>query len=283
MHLFIFLKKNLKNVQIFLHDFFSHINIFVSASKVQFQSGSSLQLSHSSTRHYSTDLTILHMRKICGKVVGHEQDSSSGRESISASNLTENLTDTSAGVRREMNSTSQLDYVLNSASVGHVPGPLWSCYLGCGDHGCERELSPSTGCSWQTTGHWSGQKPGTATTAHPTIEGRWGVVLVSHAGHEHCFLNWMSGCGILDGAFTGFMQMEKNSWEAVSPFFRRLPLTSASLQSQWCRAPAGERRAVIHGDLVKFHGFKLPFFSLARALKSFPNRCPIAYWIQMRN
>lgn len=58
----------------------------------------------------------------------------------------------------------------------------------------------------------------------------------------------------------------KNSREAVSPFFRRLPLMFASLQSLWCRAPGGERREekvgkrCIHGDLVKLHGFKLPIF-----------------------
>lgn len=58
----------------------------------------------------------------------------------------------------------------------------------------------------------------------------------------------------------------KNSREAFWPFFRRTPLTAASLQSQSCRAPGGERHAVIQGDLEKLHGFKLSYFFLAKAL-----------------
>ena len=50
-------------------------------------------------------------------------------------------------------------------------------------------------------------------------------------------------------------------WKDVSPFSRRLPLTSASLQSLGGRAPGGERWAVIHGDIVKLHGCNLPFYS----------------------
>lgn len=44
-------------------------------------------------------------------------------------------------------------------------------YLRLGHPGCGHGLSPSSGCSWQTTAHWSGRKPDTAATADPTVEG----------------------------------------------------------------------------------------------------------------
>lgn len=45
------------------------------------------------------------------------------------------------------------------------------CYLEHGDPASGHGLSPSSGCSWQKTAHWSGQKPDTAMTAGPTMDG----------------------------------------------------------------------------------------------------------------
>lgn len=75
-------------------------------------------------------------------------------------------------ITKEFRTTPQLNYVCQSANVKTNSLNFRGWYLECGNPGSEHELSQSSGCNWQKTAHWSGQKPGTAMTAHPTKEGK---------------------------------------------------------------------------------------------------------------